>query len=113
MSERGSLAHCVDNNCDVNGNSCSRAGHVHQESPAASLLQGSSHRSQEEPKVVRLTCAFTVIPSAVRNPSCGKSNGKERFLAPRLLGITRLAKFSWNLSKGPRGQDFAACALAG
>lgn len=40
MSEPGSLAHCVDDNCDVNGNSCSRAGHVHQESPAASLLNG-------------------------------------------------------------------------
>src|ERR1017187_2275301 len=40
MSEPGSLAHCVDDNCDVNGNSCSRAGHVHQESPAACLLNG-------------------------------------------------------------------------
>jgi hypothetical protein len=40
MSEPGSLAHCVDDNCDVNGNSCSRAGHVHQESPAPSLLNG-------------------------------------------------------------------------
>src|SRR5438552_18865272 len=40
MSEPGSLAHCVDDNCNVNGNSCSRAGHVHQESPAASLLNG-------------------------------------------------------------------------
>jgi hypothetical protein len=40
VSEPGSLAHCVDDNCDVNGNSCSSAGHVHQESPAASLLNG-------------------------------------------------------------------------
>ena len=39
VSEPGSLAHCVDDNCDVNGNGCSRARHVHQESPA-SLLNG-------------------------------------------------------------------------
>jgi hypothetical protein len=30
----------VDDNYDVNGNSCSRAGHVHPERPAATLLIG-------------------------------------------------------------------------
>jgi hypothetical protein len=39
-SELGSLAHCVDDNCDVNGNGRSRSVHVHQESRAASLLNG-------------------------------------------------------------------------
>ena len=40
MSEPGSLAHCVDDNCDVNGNSCSRTGHVHQERPTANSIDG-------------------------------------------------------------------------
>src|SRR5579863_4673112 len=40
ITQPWSLAHCVDDNCDVNGNSWSRAGHVHQESPAAGLLNG-------------------------------------------------------------------------
>src|SRR6266567_1243550 len=73
MSQPGSLAHCMDDNCDVNGNSCSRAGDVHQDRPAASLLNGGDTVSAEWKKQDDRGSQSWVIASG--NDRLGDVNG--------------------------------------